>query len=223
MMPMFPLGSVLLPHMPLTLRIFEERYLKLLGDMMEAEDPEFGVVLIERGQEVGGGEKRFSLGTTARVAQIGSSEDFLGLVAAGGQRFRVTEWMAEFPYPQANVEFLPDLEWDDELEPLRAEVEGQVRRLLAFASEFGNLPWDSSIQLSDDPVAATWQIAGILPVGQLDQIDLLKSESVHALLLATQALTLEADQTLRNSLLNQAEDDEHDESDDDDYNSNETN
>ena len=211
MMPMFPLGSVLFPHMPLTLRIFEERYLKLLGDMMEADDPEFGVVLIERGQEVGGGEKRFSLGTTARVAQIGSSEDFLGLVATGGQRFRVTEWMAEFPYPQANVEFLPDLEWDDEHEPLRAEVETEVRRLLAFASEFGNLPWDSSIQLSEDPVAASWQIAGILPVGQLDQIDLLKAETIQELLTATRALTLEADKTLRASLAHQAEDDAHDE------------
>ncbi|WP_220475894.1 LON peptidase substrate-binding domain-containing protein [Alpinimonas psychrophila] len=217
MMPMFPLGTVLFPHMPLTLRIFEERYLKLLGDMMEAEDPEFGVVLIERGQEVGGGEKRFSLGTTARVSQIGSSEDFLGLVAAGGQRFRVTEWMAEFPYPQANVEFLPDLEWDDQHEPLRAEVEVQVRRLLSFASEFGNLPWDATIALSDDPVASAWQIAGILPVGQLDQIDLLKAESVHELLTATLNLAVEADQILRNSLLNQAEDDAHEITSDDEF------
>lgn len=214
---MFPLGSVLFPHMPITLRIFEERYLKLLGDMMEAEDPEFGIVLIERGQEVGGGEKRFALGTTARVAQIGSSEDFMGLVAAGGQRFRVTEWMAEFPYPQASVEFLPDLEWHEEHEPLRAEVEMQVRRLLAFASEFGSLPWEPSIELSTDPVASAWQIAGILPVGQLDQMDLLRSESVHELLTATLALTLEADQTLRNSLLNQAEDDEHESTLDDEF------
>jgi Lon protease-like protein len=33
-MPMFPLGSVLMPAMPLNLRIFEERYLKLLGDLL---------------------------------------------------------------------------------------------------------------------------------------------------------------------------------------------
>ena len=35
-MPMFPLGSLLFPSMPLTLRIFEERYLKLLGDFFLA-------------------------------------------------------------------------------------------------------------------------------------------------------------------------------------------
>jgi len=48
-MPMFPLGTVLFPAMPLSLRIFEERYLKLLGDLISEESPEFGVVLIERG------------------------------------------------------------------------------------------------------------------------------------------------------------------------------
>ena len=57
-MPMFPLSNVLMPAMPLSLRIFEERYLKLTGDLILQENPEFGVVLIERGPEVGGGEKR---------------------------------------------------------------------------------------------------------------------------------------------------------------------
>ena len=52
---MFPLGSVLLPHMPLPLQLFEQRYLMMLGQLLETEDPEFGVVLIERGSEVGGG------------------------------------------------------------------------------------------------------------------------------------------------------------------------
>jgi molybdate transport system permease protein len=45
-MPMFPLGSVLMPAMPLPLRIFEPRYLKLLGDLLGSENPEFGVVLM---------------------------------------------------------------------------------------------------------------------------------------------------------------------------------
>ena len=45
-MPMFPLGTALLPHMPLPLRIFEERYLKLLGDLMLSDNPEFGLSLI---------------------------------------------------------------------------------------------------------------------------------------------------------------------------------
>ena len=45
----FPLETVLFPHTPLALRVFEERYLKMLGACLEAETPSFGVVLIERG------------------------------------------------------------------------------------------------------------------------------------------------------------------------------
>ena len=78
-MPMFPLGSVLMPAMPLNLRIFEERYLKLLGDLLGEETPEFGVVLIARGQEVGGGEKRMGVGTIASVNEIGTTDEFYGL------------------------------------------------------------------------------------------------------------------------------------------------
>ena len=55
-MPMFPLGSVLFPAMPLALRVFEERYLKMMGAILDQEPSEFGVVLIERGSEVGGRE-----------------------------------------------------------------------------------------------------------------------------------------------------------------------
>ena len=51
-LPVFPLGSVLFPHMPLALRVFEERYLKMIGALLETDDLVFGVVLIERGSEV---------------------------------------------------------------------------------------------------------------------------------------------------------------------------
>ena len=48
---MFPLGTVLFPHTPLALRIFEQRYLMMLGRVLDDEEPSFGVVLIERGSE----------------------------------------------------------------------------------------------------------------------------------------------------------------------------
>ena len=54
-LPLFPLSSVLLPHMPLPLRIFEDRYLVMLARVLQEEPSEFGQVLIERGQESGGG------------------------------------------------------------------------------------------------------------------------------------------------------------------------
>ena len=63
---MFPLGNVLFPHAQLPLHVFEPRY-RALAETCLAGDGEFGVVLIERGSEVGGGDTRFSIGTVARI------------------------------------------------------------------------------------------------------------------------------------------------------------
>jgi Lon protease-like protein len=194
---MFPLGSVLMPAMPLPLRIFEPRYLKLLGDLVAEETPEFGVVLIERGQEVGGGEKRMSLGTIASVTDIGTSEEFYGLESVGSKRFRVNAWLPDDPYPIADIDFLPDLIWDDTLMPSRVHLEAKVRQLLAFASEFGDLQYSSDVELSDDLMEACWQLAGILPVGQLDQMDLLGSQSAEELIKRTYEIVTSADETLK--------------------------
>jgi len=196
-MPMFPLGSVLMPAMPLPLRIFEPRYLKLLGDLVASDNPEFGVVLIERGQEVGGGEKRMGLGTIASVTDIGTSEEFYGLESVGSRRFRVNAWLPDDPYPIADIDFLPDLIWDDNLMPSRVHLETKVRQLLAFASEFGDLQYSSDVELSDDPMEACWQLAGILPVGQLDQMDLLGSQSAEELIKRTYEIVTTADETLK--------------------------
>lgn len=195
--PMFPLGSVLLPAMPLQLRIFEPRYLKLLGDLVASEKPEFGVVLIERGQEVSGGEKRMEIGTLASVSEIGTTEDFLGLQSVGSKRFRVNAWLPDDPYPIADIDFLPDLIWDDSLMPARVHLETKVRQLLAFASEFGDLQYGSDTALSDDPMDACWQLAGVLPVGPLDQVDLISSASADELIQRTYEMVKTADETLK--------------------------
>ncbi len=194
---MFPLSSVLMPAMPLPLRIFEPRYLKLLGDLLASENPEFGVVLIERGPEVGGGEKRMSLGTIASVTDIGTTEQFYGLESFGTRRFRVNSWLPDDPYPMADVDFIPDLIWDDTLMPSRVHLETKVRQLLAFASEFGDLQYGAEVELSDDPMEACWQLAGVLPVGQLDQMDLLGSQSAEELLKSTYEIVTTAHETLK--------------------------
>jgi Lon protease-like protein len=184
-MPMFPLSTVLIPAMPLSLRIFEERYLKLLGDLIGQEDAEFGVVFIERGSEVGGTQKRLDIGTLTMVDNIGTLDEFYGLEATGGQRFLVNAWLPDDPYPMADIDFIPDLIWNDNLDSAKDHLEARVRALLAFASEFGDLRYGADIELSDDPMDACWQLAGILPVGGLDQSDLLKATSAEELIART--------------------------------------
>ncbi len=196
-MPMFPLSSVLMPAMPLSLRIFEERYLKLTGDLILQENPEFGVVLIERGPEVGGGEKRLGLGTLAAVQDIGTLDQFYGVESIGTQRFRVNAWLPDDPYPIADIDFIPDLIWDENLSLAKEQLETKVRNLLAFASEFGDLQYGADIEFSDDPMQACWQLAGVLPVGPLDQLDLLQSLSTAELLGNTQGLVATLDEALK--------------------------
>ncbi len=190
---MFPLGTVLLPAMPLTLRIFEERYRIMLGRLLDEETPSFGVTLIERGHETGGGDDRFAIGTMARITRVTPGAEDIVVLAYGGRRIRVTEWLDDDPYPRALVEDVPHLEWKDELRPLRDETERTVRRVLARAAEFSPTTWDPGIALADDPITSTWQLAGIAPLGPFDQQALLQSGTTGHLLRQTLDLVLDAE------------------------------
>src|SRR4051812_45485804 len=100
-LPMFPLGTVLFPYALLPLHVFEPRYRMMMRGVLRG-DQEFGVVLIERGREVGGGDTRFALGTLARVVRATELDDGrYALTAVGVRRLRVDEWLADDPYPQA--------------------------------------------------------------------------------------------------------------------------
>jgi Lon protease-like protein len=72
---MFPLQSALLPDEDLPLRIFEPRYTALVRDCMRDTDPRFGVVLISRGREVGGGDVRCDVGAVVTASQLRELED----------------------------------------------------------------------------------------------------------------------------------------------------
>jgi uncharacterized protein len=189
---MFPLGTVLFPHMPLRLRVFEERYLIMLSELVKADDTRFGVVLIERGFEVGGGEQRFGIGTVAQMLHVTADEGFVNLTAHGGRRLEVLSWLDDAPHPRAEVRELPELIWDDSLEPLRLEAERLVRRTLAVASEFTENIWPAGIELSADPVEASWQLSGIAPLNAIDQLTLLRSTTGEELLTTLIKLTDEA-------------------------------
>lgn len=190
---MFPLVSVLFPFVAIPLRVFEPRYLTLVGRLLDEDEPgfEFGVVLIERGPEAGGGDQRASVGTMARLVSAAAGADDLLIVGVGTRRFTVERWVDDDPYPRAELSVLPGLEWSEALAPLRAEAEAVVRRLIARVAEPHS---DAGIELSDDPVAAVWQLAAISPLGEYDRYALLRSTSMGGLLRQMIDLTLEAEE-----------------------------
>lgn len=188
-LPMFPLGTVLMPAMPLPLRVFEPRYLQLLQDVLSDDPAEFGIVLIERGHEVGGGDQRSLIGTVAEVMDLATSDEFVTVMVRGGRRVRVVDWLPDDPYPQARVEDLPTLTWDPLLQERREQVEQLVRDTLARAGELEPGPWTSTVELSTDPVGALWQLAAIAPLGEYDRQRLLACDSAPALLDALEVAT----------------------------------
>jgi hypothetical protein len=192
---MFPLGNVLFPYALLPLHVFEARY-RALTEACLAGDGEFGVVLIERGSEVGGGDTRFTVGTVAKILEAGRLPDGRYVVAAvGTKRLRVTRWLAEEPYPRADVELLDDRARDDaaapDTESRRDEVERLLRRVLAMRTELGDPAPSTDVQLDEDVERASFEAAAVAPLGPLDAQRVLELESPSARLEALEGLLSE--------------------------------
>ena len=179
---MFPLGSVLFPGMPLQLRVFEPRYVAMLLSVLREAEHEFGVVLIERGSEVGGGDVRFGVGTVARIVSVEQAGDSIVLLATGAARFEVVRWLQEDPFPRAQVRELAAVELDESTPAELGAAEAVVRATISRASEFIEVPWPADVELSPELAQRIWQVAGIAPLNSLDQYALLRSGTASELL-----------------------------------------
>ena len=183
---MFPLQSTLLPGETLPLRIFEPRYARLVRDCLAAHDRSFGVVLISRGLEVGGGDGRSDVGALARIAEcVDLGEGRYELVAAVGERIRVARWLPDDPYPRASVEMWPD-EPGPPVHPERiGEVVDRIMRLYELVAESqggrvrpGVLAVDS--QTAEDPSRHIYALASRVPMGPADRYAVLSAPTLAA-------------------------------------------
>jgi Lon protease-like protein len=174
---MFPLGMVLVPSAGLPLHVFEPRYRALVRDCL-AGSRELGVVLIERGSEVGGDDVRTGVGTVARIVEAAELPDGRwALATVGVRRVRVLQWLPDDPYPVAEVQDWPDPEPSADHPAALAACLGLLRRALALAAEAGDAAAPATIELSDDPVLAGYQATAVAPIGPLDQHALLAAET----------------------------------------------
>jgi Lon protease-like protein len=183
-LPMFPLGTVLFPYALLPLHVFEPRYRLMMREVLR-ELGEFGVVLIERGSEVGGGDHRFRVGTLARVVQWAELPDGRYVLRAVGiRRLRVEEWLPDDPYPHARVvelgEAPVDIADDGAARAARDRVDAQLRRVLALWAEVDPRVETAGVELAADPAQAVFEAAGVAPIGPLDAQRLLETEGVVA-------------------------------------------
>jgi len=174
---MFPLGTVLMPGGVLPLHVFEPRYRQLVQDCLAADDPEFGVVMIERGSEVGGADQRTLAGCVARIVELGELPDGrYVMVTVGTRRIRVNAWLPDDPYPIADVDDWPDDDgFDAGLGDAVAALAPRVRRAAALAVELGVAEAGLADDVPDDPLLASFHLARLAPVGPLDQYRLLRT------------------------------------------------
>lgn len=135
--PLFPLKTVLFPGGPLPLRIFETRYVDMIGRCLK-EEIGFGVVAVKEGDEEGAAEIH-QVGTLARIIDWYQFDDgLLGITALGETRFLLRSLrQQEDGLNLGQMDFLepdPEIAMPDEFNPMleflqnvMAELEAQYR------------------------------------------------------------------------------------------------
>lgn len=175
-LPLFPLGTVLLPGAPLPLHVFEERYRALVQDLLdipEDQPREFGVVCIRSGRETGPGvPEMYGTGTAATVRRVEEHDDGrFDLVTVGTRRFRLVgvETGAR-PYLVGTVEWLPPEE--DQTPPGLVQAVADALRAYADVLSATGAAEVRLPVLPDDPRTLAWLVADavLLPTAERQQL-----------------------------------------------------
>jgi ATP-dependent Lon protease len=126
LLPLFPLGLVLVPDELLPLHIFEDRYRELVRDCLADQQP-FGIVLFQNG-------RLSEVGCTAEIERVVQryEDGRLDIVVAGRARFKVGETDRSRAYLQAEVEPMPEARPEADL-PDRERLITQHIKLLELA------------------------------------------------------------------------------------------
>ena len=160
-LPLFPLQSVLFPGGSLPLRIFEVRYLDMIGSRHKSRQP-FGVVCLSEGSETrrrasgaadGDGfahEAFFPVGTLAHITKFERPQPGLVVIhCVGAQRFRVDRseqlkhglWVAD-------VELLADdaeVPVPEDLASTRDALQAVMRNIEQELSQSGEAAFESPL------------------------------------------------------------------------------
>ena len=173
-LPMFPLGSTVFPQQVVPLHIFEERYRTLLEHVTADDDsPGFGIVLIDRGHEVGGGDVRTSVGTRVKVLQAERFDDGRwGIVVLGVERIDILEWLPDDPYPLAVV--TPRSVADDggsSLDDLESSLQETIDLIVSASGAETPEPY----AFDRDPHVRLDQMSAVAPVGDFDRQRILEA------------------------------------------------
>lgn len=159
--PIFPLSTVLFPTGDMALNIFEERYRIMVEELLESGGV-FGVILILRGEEVGGSAVPHSIGTTANIIEHSKNPDGgYALRVQGRSKFKLVRMLEDQPYPSGEIEFFPESGYQEPdllgsaIDRVRHVFSDYVRLSLALTDQ-----WAEGVDL---PADSAWLINKITP------------------------------------------------------------
>lgn len=156
LLPLFPLGVVLLPRTHLSLHIFEERYKEMIGECIRNRS-EFGIVLAADKGIV-------ATGCTAVVEKVTREyeDGRMDIVVVGVRRFEIESLDTERPYLRGMVRFFND----EEVEPVSAEL--KARALKAYRLLTAGEGEEAPPPELDDP-QLSFQLAQAIPDAEFRQ------------------------------------------------------
>jgi len=178
LLPLFPLGTVVFPGMPLPLHVFEERYRRMLADRGESE-PAFGIVLLKSGSDSSVEQDIHDVGTAARLVsrrtwRNGRSD----IVIEGMRRFEIRTINWELGYGLATIEWREELIGNEER--LQRSMDQSVALFQRYVRGITKLTGRSfqGVRISDDPVTASYDMASRLPLHTWERQHLLALDRV---------------------------------------------
>ena len=162
---LFPLNTVLFPGGLLPLRIFESRYVDMVGGCMR-QDAMFGVVLIVDGNDTSAVVNIAEVGTAARIVDFQTQPDgLLGLLCRGERRFRVQQRRQQADgLNRATIEWMQDAPLtplDPQFQPLVSVLRKVMARLASIGRfiepNYEDASWVSHRLAEFLPLEAPWQ------------------------------------------------------------------
>ena len=183
-LPLFPLGLVLYPGVTLPLHIFEDRYRRLVRELLDQPDGSrlFGVIAIRAGREVGADviPALHEIGCTAELRYAEAYEDGrFDIIATGQTRFRLLDVEPSEPI-RARVQLLPD-DYPERAPALAARVGRHFlsyRDALLSAQGIGEPSDEQTPDLPTDPGELAYLVAAAMILDLSDKQLLLAAPTV---------------------------------------------
>lgn len=180
MLPIFPLNTVLMPHQLMPLHIFENRYRRLMADLLALPESEqrFGIVSIVKGSETNEDLPQLAeIGTIAVLRKTTVNPDgTFEITVIGGERFDIKSIsISKAPYLIGEVRTRKETPISFDKDTITLAQEKCIDFMMMVDADNDN----ASRSLPDEPSALSFLIAGLLPLTSIEQQGLLNIDDAN--------------------------------------------